>query len=79
MNTPENARLTFQHVVNDLLQSTIDSNFKFYKRITDDNDFARFFTGRLFEEYLRSRATDERADRMNDELVDVPAVLDGAT
>jgi type I restriction enzyme R subunit len=55
VNTPENARLTFEHVVNDMLQSTIDSNFKFYKRISDDDAFARFFIGRLFEEYLRSR------------------------
>ncbi len=39
-------------------QSTIDSNFEFYKRISDDDAFARFFIGRLFEEYLRSRATD---------------------
>jgi len=56
VNTPENARLTFEHVVNDMLQSTIDSNFKFYKRISDDDAFARFFIGRLFEEYLRTRA-----------------------
>ncbi|MDQ3480610.1 MAG: hypothetical protein M3423_04675 [Actinomycetota bacterium] len=58
VNTPENARLTFEHVVTDMPQSTIDSNFEFYKRISDDDAFARFFIGRLFEEYLRSRATD---------------------
>lgn len=59
VNTPENARLTFEHVVNDLLQSTIDSNFRFYKRITDDSAFATFFIGRLFEEYERTRARPE--------------------
>ena len=53
VNTPDNARLTFQHVLNDLLQDTISSNFKFYKRMTDDDEFARFFIGRLFEEYRR--------------------------
>jgi len=55
VNTPENARLTFEHVVQDLLQGTIDSNFKFYKRIADDRSFAEFFIGRLFDQYLRSR------------------------
>ena len=34
-------------------QGTIDSNFKFYKRMTDDAQFAEFFIGRLFEEYRR--------------------------
>jgi type I restriction enzyme R subunit len=29
VNTPENARLTFNHVVNDKLQEMIDTNFKF--------------------------------------------------
>jgi hypothetical protein len=40
VNTPENARLTFDHVVGDRLQEMIDSNFKFYKQITDDPEFA---------------------------------------
>ena len=53
VNTPENARLTFQHVLTDMLQDTISSNFKFYKRMTDDEEFARFFIDRLFEEYRR--------------------------
>jgi type I restriction enzyme R subunit len=53
VNTPENARLTFDHVVNDRLQEMINSNFKFYKQITDDPDFAGQFLGWLFERYRK--------------------------
>jgi len=56
VNPPENARLTFDYVVNDKLQEMIDSNFKFYKQITDDPEFAKIFLDWLFERYLeRSR------------------------
>lgn len=43
VNTRDNARLTFDHVVNDKLQEMIDTNFKFYKQVTDDPEFARTF------------------------------------
>jgi type I restriction enzyme, R subunit len=58
VNTPENARLTFDHVVTDHLQDMVDTNFKFYKRVTDDQAFARFFLDWLFEHvqvHLKSR------------------------
>jgi type I restriction enzyme R subunit len=54
VNPPENARLTFDHVVNDRLQEMIDSNFKFYKQITDDQDFGKFLLDWLFERYTNS-------------------------
>lgn len=50
-NTLENARLTFNHVVNDLLQDMIDGHFKFYKQVNDNPDFARMFLDLLFERY----------------------------
>ncbi|MBI4677160.1 MAG: type I restriction endonuclease subunit R [Elusimicrobia bacterium] len=56
VNPPENARLTFEHVVNDRLQEMMDSNFKFYKQVTDDPEFAKFFLGWLFERYYRAKA-----------------------
>ena len=56
VNTPENARLTFDHVVGDRLQEMIDSNFKFYKQITDDPEFAKEFLGWLFERYRQRSA-----------------------
>ncbi|MBI3761824.1 MAG: hypothetical protein HY260_08195 [Chloroflexi bacterium] len=55
VNTPDNARLTFDHVVNDRVQELIDTNFKFYKQITDDDDFAQAFFNWLFERYLQQR------------------------
>ncbi|MBI4544425.1 MAG: hypothetical protein HY703_04445 [Gemmatimonadetes bacterium] len=50
-NTPENARLTFDYVVTDRLQDMVETNFKFYKRVTDDRDFAKFFLDWLFERF----------------------------
>jgi type I restriction enzyme, R subunit len=52
-NTPENARLTFDHVVTDRLQDMVDTNFKFYKRLTDDKDFGKFFVDWLFERFRK--------------------------
>jgi type I site-specific restriction-modification system R (restriction) subunit len=52
VNPPENARLTFNHVVNDLLQDMIDGHFKFYKQVNDDPEFAKTFLDWLFERYL---------------------------
>ncbi len=48
-----NARLTFDYVVGDRLQDMIETNFEFYKRVTDDRDFARFFIDWLFDRYLK--------------------------
>jgi type I restriction enzyme R subunit len=55
VNTRENARLTFDHVAGDLMQDMINANFKFYKRVTDDSEFARVFYDFLFERYLQER------------------------
>ena len=54
MNTPENARLTFDSVVTDQLQDLANANFEFYKRVTDDEAFARHFLNWLFD---RARKT----------------------
>ena len=51
VNVEENARLTFDHVANDKIQEMIDSNFKFYKQVTDDPAFEKFFLDWLFERY----------------------------
>jgi type I restriction enzyme R subunit len=55
VNTAENARLTFNHVAEDRLQDMIDTNFQFYKQITDDPEFAKQLFDLLFERY-RKRA-----------------------
>ena len=54
------ARLTFDHVVTDKLQDMIDSNFKFYKQITDDPEFARFLFDWLFDRYLGRKKTSRK-------------------
>lgn len=53
VNSPENLRLTFEQVVNDHLQDIIDINFKFYKLVNDNTDFAKVFMDSLFERYLK--------------------------
>jgi type I restriction enzyme, R subunit len=53
VNVEENARLTFDHVANDKIQEMIDSNFKFYKQVTDDPAFGRFLLDWLFDRYKR--------------------------
>jgi type I restriction enzyme R subunit len=50
-NPPENARLTFDYVVTDRLQDMMDTNFKFYKRVTDDQDFAKYFLDWFFDRF----------------------------
>ncbi len=53
-NTPENARLTFDYVVTDKLQEMVETNFEFYKRVTDDKQFAQFFLAWLFDRFRKS-------------------------
>jgi type I restriction enzyme R subunit len=56
VNPPDNFRLTFDLVVNDELQDMIDSNFKFYKQVNDDPEFAEHFLAWLFERYLQEKS-----------------------
>lgn len=53
VNTPDNFRLTFNNIVNESVQEMIDANFKFYKQINDDFEFAKVFFDWLFDRYLR--------------------------
>jgi type I restriction enzyme, R subunit len=61
VNTPENARLTFNHVFDELLQGMIEGHFKFYKQVNDDPEFARFFLDWLFDRYLNRAKGDQGA------------------
>ncbi len=58
VNPPENARLTFDLVVNDLFQDLIESHFKFYKQVNDDPEFSKTFLDWLFERYLGRSKSD---------------------
>ena len=55
VNPPEDASLTFNQVVNEKLQDMVDSNFKFYKQITDNEEFAEDFLSWMFERYVRTK------------------------
>lgn len=60
-NVPENARLTFDRVVSDELQDMVDTNFKFYKRVTDDPAFAKYFLDWLFDRFRKASETSDTA------------------
>ena len=49
-------RLSFEQVAQDMLHALIDSNFKFYKKVQDDQDIARELFDRLFERYYAKKA-----------------------
>ena len=53
VNTRENVRLTFDPKVEDKIQEIVETNFDFYKRITDDPDFGRALKNFLFDDYIR--------------------------
>jgi type I restriction enzyme, R subunit len=54
VNTRENVRLTFDHKVEDVIQQIVDTNFEFYKRITDNKPFGEKVKNYLFDNYLRT-------------------------
>jgi hypothetical protein len=49
LRTVKSARSKFR-------RQMVDSNFKFYKQITDNDEFAEDFLGWLFERYCRAKA-----------------------
>ncbi len=52
VNTREDARLSFEHAVNDRIQDMVDVSFRFYKLLNDDPGFADFFRDMMFDRYL---------------------------
>jgi len=55
------ARLSFEQVAHDMLFELIDSNFRFYKKVQDDENVSRALFDRLFERYFRD-AEKERTE-----------------
>lgn len=53
VNPPETARLAFDHIVQDRLQEIVETNFKLYKRVTDDDAFGQVLIDWLFERFRR--------------------------
>jgi type I restriction enzyme R subunit len=55
VNPPEDARLTFDQLVHDELQDMMTANFKFYKQLTDNGEFAKEFFSWMFARYRRAK------------------------
>ena len=47
---------TFRQVAEDALEDLINENFKFYKKVSDDEEVSKEFFDRLFEWYLQTKA-----------------------
>ena len=45
-------RMSFEEVAQDMLHDLIDSNFKFYKKVQDDDEISKELFDRLFERYF---------------------------
>ncbi len=52
VNDPENFRLTFDDAAQATVQEMMEMNFKFFKQINDNPEFAQTFFGFLFQRYL---------------------------
>ena len=53
VNTRENVRLTFDTKVEDRIQGIVETNFLFYKQITDDPVFGQAIKDFLFDNYIQ--------------------------
>ncbi len=52
INSRDNARLTFDYVMDDLMQEIVASNFKLYKLINDNPEAGKAFKDMLFSRYV---------------------------
>jgi type I restriction enzyme R subunit len=53
VNPPETARLAFEHIVEDRLQEIVETNFKLYKRVADDDAFAKVLVDWLYDRFRK--------------------------
>ena len=52
-------RMSFEEVAQDMLHELIDSNFKFYKKVQDDDEVSKELFDRLFERYFARKKPSE--------------------
>ena len=66
VNPPENAKMTFDDVVKDLMEDTIDSNFAFYQQYNKEPKFKELLLNFLFERFSkRARQGEKEVGRHN--------------
>ena len=53
-------RATFQQVAKDAFEDLVNDNFKFYKKVSSDDEVSEEFFARLFEWYIGSRSREEK-------------------
>ncbi len=53
VNPLDTVKMTFENLVGDALQEMMEANFTLYQRVTDDEEFGRFFVAALFDRFLR--------------------------
>jgi len=53
INPPETARLAFNLVMQDRLQEIVETNFNLYKRVADDDAFARVLVDFLYDRFRK--------------------------
>jgi type I restriction enzyme R subunit len=46
---------TFRQVAEDAFEDLVNDNFKFYKKVSEDDEVSKEFFARLFEWYIRGR------------------------
>lgn len=59
VNTPENIKLTFDNLANEMMQDMIETNFSFYKQFTDDPAFKDLLLNFLFHRFLQRSSPPE--------------------
>jgi type I restriction enzyme, R subunit len=53
VNPPETAKLAFDTIVQDRLQEIVETNFRLYKRVADDDAFARVLVDWLYDRFRK--------------------------
>jgi type I restriction enzyme R subunit len=56
VNAPEDARLTFREVINDIMQDMLEVNFKMYKMYTEEQHFAETIRDWMFAKYSQEQS-----------------------
>ncbi len=56
VSSKDAVRLSFEQVAQDILHDLIESNFKFYKKVQDDDQISRELFDRLFDRYYQKKS-----------------------
>ena len=60
---PDALKATFDQVAKDAFEDLVNENFKFYKKVTDDDDVSKEFFSRMYDWYVQGRTKPARSAR----------------